>query len=132
VGVTAPQLLADLHARGEVLETDGWRIRWRPAAAVGPELAVVIQASKALLIPLLSPEWCGGCGGRVDARRRCWKCCDRPCEVCGRSTGSAFIRTCSARCADTIPDGPNPSGPTNPEPNPNPTPTTTPTHGGRA
>ncbi len=24
----------------------------------------------------------------------CWRCCNRPCEVCGKPTGSAFIRRC--------------------------------------
>jgi hypothetical protein len=104
VVLTPAEILTDLRARGVSLETDGTRIRWRPAGAVSPELAAVILAAKAEIVPLLAPEWCGGCGGRVDEKRRCWKCHTRPCEVCGRSTGSAFIRTCSVRCADRVPD----------------------------
>jgi len=31
---------------------------------------------------------------RCKAGRICWPCCNRPCEVCGKLTGSAFIRRC--------------------------------------
>jgi hypothetical protein len=37
---------------------------------------------------------CPTCGGPVAVERVCWHCCDRPCRVCGRLTGSAFIDIC--------------------------------------
>jgi hypothetical protein len=40
---------------------------------------------------------CPGCGGPLDRKARCWKCCDRVCSQCGRATGSAFIELC-LRC----------------------------------
>ena len=37
---------------------------------------------------------CLKCRGPLDARHRCWKCCDRRCSRCGKATGSAFIELC--------------------------------------
>lgn len=94
MALTALALLAELESRGVTLETDGRRIRWRPAAKMPDDLAVQVTAMKAELVSLLDPAWCGSCGGRVDDRRRCWRCCDRPCVRCSRPTGSAFIAHC--------------------------------------
>ena len=103
--VTARELLAALRSRGVSLETDGRRIRYRPAALVDADTAATIQALKAELVPLLNPEFCGGCGGRVDAVRRCYVCCDRPCLACGRLTGSAYVQHCIP-CGSLLPDDP--------------------------
>jgi hypothetical protein len=37
---------------------------------------------------------CPACGGPLDAKARCWKCCERLCSQCGRPTGSAFLQLC--------------------------------------
>ncbi len=104
MGMTAKSLLADLASRGVSLETDGARIRWRPAFMLtGGSLLESIRQHKAELIALLLAgalnrlERCPACGRPVDARRRCWRCHDRPCERCGRRTGSAFLALC-LRC----------------------------------
>jgi hypothetical protein len=37
---------------------------------------------------------CPDCAGPVDNVGRCWRCCNRPCVVCGKATGTAFIQVC--------------------------------------
>lgn len=37
---------------------------------------------------------CPVCRKPLDSEGRCWKCFNRPCEICARDTGSAFITTC--------------------------------------
>jgi hypothetical protein len=43
-----------------------------------------VERSQATYLPCVCPTG------------RCWRCCNRPCERCGKPTGSAFIRTCIA------------------------------------
>ncbi|HXG08927.1 MAG TPA: hypothetical protein VNK04_03990 [Gemmataceae bacterium] len=98
---TATNLLADLRSRGIELETDGRRLRWRPAFLVSAPLAARIQAEAAALIQLLQapsqlPQ-CPQCSWPLDSKRRCVKCFDRLCESCSRLTGSYFVALC-LRC----------------------------------
>jgi hypothetical protein len=100
--MSAADLLADLRSRGVELETDGARLRWRPAFLVSGPLAERILSCRAELIGLLSARADGGgrrcpsCRWPLDAARRCVKCFDRLCAGCGRPTGSYFIRHCVA------------------------------------
>jgi hypothetical protein len=95
-------LLADLRSRGIELKTDGSRLRWRPAFLVSEPQAAEILSHRALLIDLLTnpaasdgPR-CKDCGWPLDSARRCPKCFDRLCEVCGKLTGSYIIMRCVA------------------------------------
>src|SRR5262245_26639176 len=93
----AADLLADLRSRGVEVETDGARLRWRPAFLVSAPTAERIRACRVGLIRLLSaPDGgkepaCPKCGWPLDSARRCPKCFDRLCVECGRPTGSYFI-----------------------------------------
>jgi hypothetical protein len=105
----AVALLADLRSRGIKLETDGARLRWRPAFMVTGPLVERIQSNRAGLIELLlGPdhlERCPGCCWPLDSARRCPKCFDRLCVDCGRPTGSYFILRC-VRCGYALPEQP--------------------------
>jgi hypothetical protein len=94
----AAALLADLRSRGIELETDGTRLRWRPAFLVTGPLAARIRTHHADLVELLvgpdTLDRCPGCRWPTDSARRCWKCFDRPCVDCGRLTGSALVARC--------------------------------------
>src|SRR5262245_34293911 len=94
----AAALLADLRSRGVELETDGARLRWRPAFLVSGQMAERILAERAGLIELLSGsarlDRCQGCRWPLDSARRCPKCFDRLCADCGRPTASYFIMRC--------------------------------------
>src|SRR5207248_3322466 len=93
-------LLAELRSRGIELETDGARIRWRPAFLVSAALAERIRSHRAELIDLLtapgqSEGWrCPLCRWPLDSARRCPKCFDRLCADCGKPTGSYFVMRC--------------------------------------
>jgi hypothetical protein len=106
----AEALLADLLARGIEIQTDGTRLRWRPAFMVTQPLAERILGQRAELIALLQSDPgrafrpCSLCGRALDAERRCPRCFDRECEDCGRPTGSYFIRTCLL-CQGAAPEG---------------------------
>jgi hypothetical protein len=97
---TAEQLWADLRSRGIELETDGVRLRWRPAFLVGDRLAEMIRSRRDELIALLREPgdrigWhCPICNWPLDSARRCPKCFDRLCVDCGKPTGSYFILRC--------------------------------------
>jgi hypothetical protein len=96
----AEGLLADLRSRGIELETDGARLRWRPAFLVNAPLAARVRAHRDDLVALLSgPDRlrrCRTCRWPLDAAGRCPKCFDCVCEGCGRQTGSYFFRRCLA------------------------------------
>ena len=91
-------LLADLRSRGIGLETDGARLRWRPAFLVSATLAEHILAERAGLVELVTGpdriERCPACRWPLDSARRCPKCFDRLCVDCGKPTGSYFIMRC--------------------------------------
>jgi hypothetical protein len=94
----AASVLADLRSRGIELETDGTRLRWRPAFLVTAPQAELIRSHRAGLIELLTGSDCSACcplcRWPLDSKRRCPKCFDRLCAVCGRPTGSYFIVHC--------------------------------------
>jgi hypothetical protein len=94
----AAALLADLRCRGIELETDGARLRWRPAFLVTARHAELIRFHRAGLIELLTGperlERCPLCRWPLDSARRCPRCFDRLCVDCGRPTGSYFILRC--------------------------------------
>jgi hypothetical protein len=96
----AALLLADLRSRGIELETDGARLRWRPAFLVTNPQQERIQTERARLIDLLTGpdclERCPACRWVLDSARRCPRCFDRLCVDCGRLTGSYFILRCVA------------------------------------
>ena len=104
----AKALLADLRSRGIELETDGARVRWRPAFMVTVPMAEVISCHKAELIDLLTGpddlERCPGCRWPLDWRQRCPKCFDRLCADCRRMTGSYFIARCTT-CGCKVQEG---------------------------
>ena len=97
---TAAVLLADLRSRGIELETDGVRLRWRPAFIVTGPVAARIRFHRAELIDLLKAApngdgWnCPLCRWPLDSTGRCPKCFDHLCVDCGRPTGSYFIMRC--------------------------------------
>jgi hypothetical protein len=96
--MAAAALLADLRSRGVELQTDGARLRWRPAYMVTGPLAERVQSHRQELIELLSApdrlERCPRCQWPLDSARRCPKCFDRLCVDCGKPTGSYFIMRC--------------------------------------
>jgi hypothetical protein len=95
---TSAALLADLRSRGIELDTDGSRLRWRPAFLVAAPEANRIRDCKSELIALLrgpsQMERCPACRWPLDSARRCPKCFDRLCVDCGRLTGSYLIMRC--------------------------------------
>ena len=101
--MTAEGLLADCRARGIELIAVGDRLRWRSRARLPPELLARLRDHKAVLLAALRPRACRTCGSPTDDRRRCWRCCDRPCVDCGRPTGSAFIQRCPT-CGNRLND----------------------------
>jgi len=96
----AEALLADLHSRGVEMETDGNRIRWRPAFMVSPREAEQLRIHKADVIGLLrDPDAlprCPACRRPLDSALRCPKCFDRLCVDCGRLTGTYLVMRCVA------------------------------------
>jgi hypothetical protein len=97
--MTPAALLDDLTRQGFVLAREGAGIRVSPASRLTPELRTAIRANRADLLRLLAGRGpaaegrCPSCGGPLDPKARCWKCCERLCG-CGRATGSAFLSTC--------------------------------------
>src|SRR5262245_6213465 len=99
MGMTPTEALyADLRSRGIDLQTDGIRLRWRPATAVSPGDARRIGVAKSGLIAILRagtvPIGCPRCKWPLDSAAWCPKCFDRLCEECRGMTGSYFIRLC--------------------------------------
>ncbi len=97
-------ILARCRENGIELRADGDHLRLRGPAAGREKVRALIAAHKPELLALLTAPPCPACGKTTDEKRRCWGCHDRPCEVCGRPTGSAFIATC-APCGNALPDG---------------------------
>jgi hypothetical protein len=95
---TAEALYADLRSRGIELETDGERLRWRPAFLVSTRDARRVSDIRLDLIRILrsgvAPAGCPRCSWPLDSAARCPKCFDRVCERCPQMTGSYFIRLC--------------------------------------
>jgi hypothetical protein len=94
--VTVQGLLADCRACGVDLAADGARLRWRSQSAPPRGLLARLRDHKAEVLVALRSAQCPKCGQPTDDHRRCWQCCDRPCDDCGRPTGSALIRRCCA------------------------------------
>jgi hypothetical protein len=96
----AEALLADLRSGGIELETDGVRLRWRPAFMVTAPLVERLRSERAALIELLTGpdhlQRCRVCRWVLDSKRRCPKCFDRLCLDCGKLTGSYLIMRCVA------------------------------------
>jgi hypothetical protein len=100
---TPTDLIDQCRQQGIVLYLDGEALRYRcPRGALSPELKSALAAGREGLRahlqgppPVASSErdrptylpCC--CPSGI-----CWRCCNRPCEVCGKPTGSAFIRRC--------------------------------------
>ena len=97
--MTPPEALyADLRSRGVELESDGRRLRWRPAFLVSPREEARIRDHREALVALLraghQPRRCHDCGRPLDSLARCATCWDRLCAKCARRTGSYFIQLC--------------------------------------
>jgi hypothetical protein len=96
---TAVKLLARCRAAGVELGvgSGGASLLWEAEADPPAELLAELAANKAVLLALIRGPFgnCDQCGRSLDDKRRCWRCCDRPCADCGRPTGSAFIARCT-------------------------------------
>jgi hypothetical protein len=98
--VSATALLDDLTRQGFALAREGDGLRVRPASRLTADLRRAIAANRDKLLRLLAGDGpaaeqrCPNCGGALDTKARCWKCCERLCSQCGRATGSAFIELC--------------------------------------
>jgi hypothetical protein len=92
----AAKLLALCRALGVELGAAGDALLWECIGDPPAELLADLAANKAAVLALLRGPFgsCEQCGRRLDDKRRCWRCCDRLCSACGRTTGSAFIELC--------------------------------------
>lgn len=69
--------------------------RRKPVSRLAPVVKTKAKAKTPEKTPPESFGACSKCGFVYeDARRRCWKCGTRPCEKCGRETGSVFLAWC--------------------------------------
>jgi hypothetical protein len=97
--MTAPELLVRCRILGIDLaaDPDGF-LAWATDADPPAELLAELTENKVEILALIRSPFgnCGQCGCAADAKRRCWRCHDRPCVNCGRPTGSAFIQRCIA------------------------------------
>ncbi len=113
---TAANLIDRCRQHGVTLYLDGDQLRFRgPRGALTPELRQAVAQHRAEVVRLLLRP-AGQDTPPPPQRFRpsylpcscptatCWPCCNRPCEVCGKPTGSAFIRQC-IRCGNAA--GPN-------------------------
>jgi hypothetical protein len=112
----ATELVAGLRRRGFAISAKGDGVLVSPASKLTDADRQAIRASKAELLAALAAEASAETppGQATVVRHRptylpcscpsgvCWPCCNRPCEVCGAPTGSAFIRRCG-RCGE-LPD----------------------------
>jgi len=103
------ELLATLRAKGFQFAAEGSLLAVRPASKLIPQERAAIAEHRAELLALLSGQPSQPLPRDtpnqppLDHRLPCvcpedvcWRCCNRPCEECGKPTGSAFIRTCYA------------------------------------
>jgi hypothetical protein len=111
--MSAALLLEEVRGLGVTLFVEGGSVRWRgPKGVMTPELLARLSEQKAAILLMLKaavdPEDeeeakeeakkpkahylpCG-CPTEI-----CWPCCNRPCVMCGKLTGSAFLSLCT-RC----------------------------------
>jgi hypothetical protein len=92
-------IITNLAARDVTLTLDGDNIKVRaPAGALTDADRQLIRSHKADLIAALRTVTRASTPTRLPCScpAICWPCCNRPCEMCGKPTGSAFIRRCSA------------------------------------
>ena len=95
--MTAVELLARCGSLGiDLTASPNGTLLWESDTDPPAELMTALAQSKAAILALIqSPTAkCSRCGNFLDARDRCWRCCDRLCVDCGRWTGSAFIQRC--------------------------------------
>src|SRR5262245_7701988 len=94
--MSAAAVLEQARAAGvELSATPRGDIRWRCRGGLPDPLRRSLAAHKPEILELLRPATaCPTCKRPMDAKRRCWHCCDRVCEGCGRLTGTAFISLC--------------------------------------
>jgi hypothetical protein len=94
--MSAAAVLEQARAAGvELSATPGGNIRWRCRGGLPDPLRRSLAAHKPEILELLRPVTpCPACKRPMDSRKRCWRCCDRVCEGCGRLTGTAFISLC--------------------------------------
>jgi hypothetical protein len=96
VSAAAVELLARCRSAGiELGAGPGGALIWEADGDLPSGLLAELAAHKAGLLALVRGPFgnCDQCGRPLDAKRRCWRCCDRHC-ACGRWTGSAFIGVC--------------------------------------
>jgi hypothetical protein len=95
--MNAADLLARCRAAGVELGAGlgGDSLLWEADTDPPAELLAELAANKAGVLALVRGPFgnCDHCGRALDAKRRCWRCCNRLCP-CGRWTGSAFIALC--------------------------------------
>ena len=83
-----------LSARGDVLDVEGDE---GAIDELGPHVAEHVTELLALLARepgASAPPNCRSCARPVDEKRRCWHCGKRPCETCGRDSGSVLLAYC--------------------------------------
>ncbi len=89
----AVELLARCRAAAVELGvgSGGASLLWEAVGDPPADLLADLAANKAEVLALIrGPHGsCDSCGRALDGKRRCWRCCDRPCVDCGRPTGSA-------------------------------------------
>lgn len=104
--MTTYEVLQEATANGIELTVQGSKLRWRCRGSLPDSIRDLLIEYKPELLKLLHQQNsspCPKCGKPRDQKGRCWKCCDRDCLVCHRSTGSAFIQTCIP-CGLTLKD----------------------------
>lgn len=93
-----PPSVEFMLARGIRFKVDGQTLYALPGKLVTNNDRELIQVLKPRIMDLvqsgeLMKDWCSGCSQRLK-QGKCWRCHYRPCERCGRGTGSAFLAYC--------------------------------------
>src|SRR5262245_41676649 len=92
--MSADELLARCRAlRIELAAGPDGALVWEADDTPPADLLTDLATNKTAVLDALWGMTCDSCGRPFDAKRRCWRCCDRRCP-CGRLTGSAFIELC--------------------------------------